>query len=140
MFKTNCQLPLQRFSLLLLLSLRVFLLNAQQGDIPFRYFSLRDGLSDWTVTSLQKDPSGLLWIGTAHGLQRFDGYKFLTFNTNPNNAYAISDHYVQTIRLLQDSLLLVVYLRNNELFDLIDYKSFKKKTIRLKRSGIRSNE
>lgn len=140
MFKTYCQLPIQRFSLLLLLSLRVLLLNAQQGEIPFRYFSLREGLSDWTVTALQKDPSGLLWIGTAHGLQRFDGYKFLTFNTNPGNTYSISDHYVQATRLLKDSLLLVVYLRNNEHFDLIDYKSFKKKTIHLKRSGIRSNE
>ena len=139
MFKIFCQLPVQRFSLLLLLCLSLSL-NAQQGGIPFRYFSLRDGLSDWTVTSLQKDPSGLLWIGTAHGLQRFDGYKFLTFNTNPNNQYTISDHHVQTIHLIQDSLLLVVYLRNNELFDLIDYKNFHRKTIRLKNSGVKSNE
>lgn len=115
-------------------------LNAQQADIPFRYFSLRDGLSDWTITSVQKDPSGLLWIGTAHGLQRFDGYNFLTFNTNPYNRYAISDHYVQAIRLLKDSLLLIVYLRNNELFDLIDYKTFQRKTIHLKKRGIKSNE
>ncbi|WP_421799699.1 ligand-binding sensor domain-containing protein [Haliscomenobacter sp.] len=139
MFKFYCQLPVQRFSLLMFLCLSLTL-NAQQGDIPFRYFSLRDGLADWTITSLQKDPSGLLWIGTAHGLQRFDGYKFLTFNTNPNNRYSISDHHVQAIRLLQDSLLLVVYLRNNELFDLIDYKNFRRKTILLKKSGIRSNE
>ena len=139
MFKIFYQLPVQRFSLLLLLCLSLSL-HAQQGDIPFRYFSFRDGLSDWTITSLQKDPSGLLWIGTAHGLQRFDGYKFLTFNTNPNNRYSISDHHVQTIRLLKDSLLLVVYLRNNDLFDLIDYKNFKRKTISLKKSGIKPNE
>lgn len=136
------QLPIftPRLWLSTLLSLHVLLLAAQQGDIPFKYFSLREGLADWTVTALQKDPSGLLWIGTAHGLQRLDGYKFLTFNTNPNNPYTISDHHVQSIRLWRDSLLVVRYLRNNELFDLVDYKSLKRKTIRLKQSGVKPNE
>lgn len=140
MFRIDNQLPFRRLGFVLLLSLYVHILAAQQGDIPFQYFSLRDGLADWTITTLQKDPSGLLWVGTAHGLQRFDGYDFLTFNTNPNHPYRISDHYVQTARLLKDSLILIHYLRNSELIDLIDYKSFKKRTIHLKKSGVKPNE
>ena len=118
----------------------VCLLPAQNAAIPFRYFSLKEGLSDWTVTALQKDPSGLLWIGTAHGLQRFDGYKYLTFSTNPSSPYVISDHYVNSLKLFKDSLLVVSYSRNNELFDLIDYRNFKKNTVILKQSGITPSE
>ncbi|HOY21414.1 MAG TPA: two-component regulator propeller domain-containing protein, partial [Haliscomenobacter sp.] len=116
------------------------LLRAQNAAIPFRYFSLKEGLSDWTVTALQKDPSGLLWIGTAHGLQRFDGYKYLTFSTKPSSAYLISDHYVNSVKLFKDSLLVVTYSRNNELFDLLDYRNFKKNTVILKQSGITPSE
>ena len=116
------------------------LLCAQKSPIPFRYFSIQDGLADWTVTAMVKDPTGLLWIGTAHGLQRYDGYKFMTFNTNVRNPYSISDHYVQSLKLLQDGQLLVTYLRNAEFFDLINHENFEKKTIFLKKSGINPAE
>ena len=32
-----------------------------------------------TVNTIVEDHQGFLWIGTTHGLCRFDGYNYLTF-------------------------------------------------------------
>ena len=42
----------------------------------FAHFSVRDGLSDSRVQCLLRDRAGFLWVGTAHGLNRFDGHNF----------------------------------------------------------------
>ncbi len=39
-----------------------------------------DGLPDNSVTALQQDAQGFLWIGTYNGLARFDGLNFVTFS------------------------------------------------------------
>ena len=55
-----------------------FLLNcvwAQAYDIAL--FGVSEGLPQSQVTSLQQDQHGFLWIGTVHGVARFDGREFL---------------------------------------------------------------
>jgi len=46
----------------------------------FRLFTIKDGLSDNYVTSIQQDEWGYLWVGTDVGLNRFDGYSFTKFS------------------------------------------------------------
>jgi len=55
-------------------------LKAQQG-FAFTRFTTEDGsgLSSNVVTSLYQDEKGFIWVGTANGLQRFDGTKFIQF-------------------------------------------------------------
>jgi ligand-binding sensor domain-containing protein/two-component sensor histidine kinase len=55
-------------------------LQAQQG-FTFTRFSTEDnsGLSSNVVYSLYQDEKGYIWVGTANGLQRFDGTKFIQF-------------------------------------------------------------
>lgn len=43
-------------------------------------FTLEDGLSNKSVTSILQTKSGYLWIGTENGLNRFDGYTFYEYN------------------------------------------------------------
>lgn len=54
--------------------------GAQQG-FTFLRFSTEDGtgLNSNAVYSLHQDDKGFLWVGTANGLQRFDGVKFIQF-------------------------------------------------------------
>ena len=54
--------------------------NAQQG-FAFTRFTTEDGsgLASNVVTSLHQDEKGFIWVGTANGLQRFDGTKFIQF-------------------------------------------------------------
>ena len=47
------------------------LVSAQQ----YRFFP-SDAMSSSLVTSFVQDADGYLWVGTEHGLNRFDGYHF----------------------------------------------------------------
>lgn len=42
-------------------------------DLRFSHLDTRDGLSENTVTAFAQDAAGFVWIGTQHGLNRFDG-------------------------------------------------------------------
>lgn len=59
--------------------------DAQQFQgFAFNRISMNDGkgLASNQVSSLHQDQKGYIWIGTANGLQRFDGSKFVSFKVN----------------------------------------------------------
>lgn len=58
---------------LLLLFLSVQSAPATAGGYSFRHISSRDGLTANTVRSIVQDHMGLIWLGTANGLNSFDG-------------------------------------------------------------------
>ncbi|MFK8160825.1 MAG: two-component regulator propeller domain-containing protein [Lewinella sp.] len=45
----------------------------------FDHLTVGNGLSHNTVYALLQDRSGMFWIGTRHGLNRYDGYDFMAF-------------------------------------------------------------
>ncbi|HEY6332078.1 MAG TPA: two-component regulator propeller domain-containing protein [Blastocatellia bacterium] len=51
-------------------------------QLPLRHYSVADGLPHSTVRRIFQDSRGYLWIGTADGLARFDGYRFNTYDTS----------------------------------------------------------
>jgi ligand-binding sensor domain-containing protein/two-component sensor histidine kinase len=51
-------------------------------QLPLRHYSVSDGLPHSTVKRIFQDSRGYLWIGTADGLARFDGYHFNTYDTS----------------------------------------------------------
>ena len=63
----------------LLSALLGWLCTTAQKDFHFENFTARDGLSHNEVRSLLRDSRGFLWVGTANGLNRFDGYDFQVF-------------------------------------------------------------
>ncbi|RME00994.1 MAG: hypothetical protein D6816_12925, partial [Bacteroidetes bacterium] len=42
----------------------------------FTHYNERNGLSHNTITALYQDETGFIWVGTAEGLNRFDGKAF----------------------------------------------------------------
>jgi ligand-binding sensor domain-containing protein len=44
-------------------------------------WGLEDGLPDRVIQTIAQTPDGYLWLGTPHGLVRFDGFKFIPFGT-----------------------------------------------------------
>ena len=66
-------------------------------DMKFRRLDTRDGLSNSSVNELFQDSKGVIWIGTAYGLNRYDGYRFHTFYSDPNDTTSLRNNYVDMI-------------------------------------------
>src|SRR5438105_624391 len=73
---------------LLAISLLTFsLVYSGFGQAAFQNFKtigVEEGLSQNSVYSLYQDREGFLWIGTADGLNRYDGKKIKNFKARPN--------------------------------------------------------
>jgi ligand-binding sensor domain-containing protein len=48
--------------------------NALAQDISFFHLNTSNGLSENLVSAVARDRDGILWIGTAEGLNSYDGY------------------------------------------------------------------
>ena len=57
----------------------------QAQNITFNHITTEDGLSQFSVNSLYIDESGMLWIGTREGLNRYDGEGIQTYKLRKND-------------------------------------------------------
>lgn len=67
------------------------------SDIKFERISIEHGLSQITVQAILQDSKGFLWFGTEDGLNRYDGYNFITYRTDDNDSASISDNFIWSI-------------------------------------------
>jgi ligand-binding sensor domain-containing protein/signal transduction histidine kinase/DNA-binding response OmpR family regulator len=70
---------------------------AQSNDYQFARYSTESGLSHNQVNCFLKDRQGFIWVGTADGLNRFDGYSFKIFKHDPADSTTIEDHYINDL-------------------------------------------
>lgn len=70
-----------RFLILVMILLLTFglLRVAESQTLPFRSYSIEQGLSESVARDLLQDRNGFLWIGTGYGLNRFDGSRVKSF-------------------------------------------------------------
>ncbi len=73
------------------------------GRLPVRSFTYADGLGRDLATCILEDNRGFLWLCTAEGLSRFDGYRFVTFSTSDGLPHRTITAAVET----SDSTLIV---------------------------------
>src|SRR5262249_35351585 len=67
------------------------------SDIPFTRLSTIDGLSQTKVSWIVQDVQGFLWLGTQHGLNRYDGYNFKVFVPDPGDPHTLSGVYITVL-------------------------------------------
>src|SRR5678815_3595588 len=92
--------PVRNIFLFIIISFLLFQkANAQRFNFSFEQFTTDNGLSHESVISITKDVDGFLWIGTANGLNRFDGISFKIFRSEPNNEQSIPANYIAGITL-----------------------------------------
>ena len=63
--------------------------------------SVEEGLSHGTLWAVHQDRRGFLWLATANGLNRYDGYEFKVYRHDPDDPESISGNVLLT--LLEDS-------------------------------------
>ena len=79
-----------------ILHLILFILLSQATsaqDYFFRQYNTEDGLQHPFIYTINQDNNGLLWIGTAEGLYRFNGFEFEYFASEDG----LADNYVTKI-------------------------------------------
>ncbi|MCU0393548.1 MAG: hypothetical protein MUE81_20730, partial [Thermoflexibacter sp.] len=74
-----------RFYILVLFSLFTFKLSAQVNDLKFEHLDIHAGLSNNQVKCILQDRYGYLWVGTRDGLNKYDGYSFISYRPQSNN-------------------------------------------------------
>jgi signal transduction histidine kinase/ligand-binding sensor domain-containing protein len=72
--------------------------TAQQTEnLRFERFTLENGLVSDRVKSIAQDQKGYIWIGTASGLSRFDGYEFISYRNKPGDPRSIANNRVNVV-------------------------------------------
>ncbi len=75
-------------------------INAQLAKTDFQQLSIEHGLSNLSVYCLLQDKEGFIWAGTQAGLNRYDGYTFVSYDRKPGDSSALSDNFINC--LLED--------------------------------------
>ena len=70
-------------------------LNAQ--EYYFRHYKVQDGLSNNSVLSSLQDHRGFMWFGTKDGLNRFDGYTFKVYQSDPESPKSLGSNIIQCL-------------------------------------------
>ncbi|MBI5217599.1 MAG: hypothetical protein HY958_01540, partial [Bacteroidia bacterium] len=78
---------------------------AQLNKFHFEHITTKEGLSVDRVICIFQDSYGYLWIGTTHGLNMYDGYKFTVFQNDQRDPYSLSHNSVWCIREDRDGFL-----------------------------------
>jgi len=63
----------------------------------FTTYSIEQGLSQSVVNCIFQDSKGYIWVGTQHGLNKFNGYSFESFTFNPLDTNSISNNWIYSV-------------------------------------------
>lgn len=94
-----------RFSSSLIFLKGLFLLSSfQEGKCQdfspgVTSLSIEDGLSQSTVSEIIHDQNGFMWIATRDGLNRFDGYSFKVFRSDPEDSTTLCNNAIKSMAL-----------------------------------------
>ena len=66
-------------------------------QLRFQGITEKDGLSDNSVYSIAQDLDGIIWLGTANGLNRFDGSKVKKFRPSIQDTNSVLGGVISTI-------------------------------------------
>ena len=72
-------------------------IDAQPERLQFKHLTPDEGLSSSIVLSIIQDHTGLMWIGTSDGLNRYDGYNFVVFRNDPSDSTSLANNVVRTL-------------------------------------------
>lgn len=54
----------------------------QMEEVDIKVYDFEEGLSHRNVFKIQQDTAGFIWVATINGLNRFDGYQFISYNSH----------------------------------------------------------
>lgn len=103
------------FNVIIFFCGRVF---AQNNLYQFSRLNINNGLSDNQVNCIFKDSEGLMWFGTASGLNRYDGYNFKVFLHDAADKNSVHDNYIAQIFEGPEKKLWIFTIGGNCVYDI----------------------
>ena len=91
-------------------------------EMKFRRLDTRNGLSNSQVNCVFRDSKGFVWIGTAYGLNRYDGYRVKVFYSNKRDTTTMRDNYTDQIMEAYDGKLWLKQGMNYSVYDPVTEK------------------
>jgi ligand-binding sensor domain-containing protein/signal transduction histidine kinase len=81
---------------LIFITLICFTVNpAFSQQLPFRNYTIKDGLSQLNVRTVFQDSKGFMWFGTWNGVDRYDGTGFDHFSMEDGLAHYLISHIME---------------------------------------------
>lgn len=106
-------------------------------------FSEKIQLSNNVINCIVQDTTGFMWIGTSHGLNKYDGNKVTQYFYNPKDSLSIADNNIQCLFVDSQGVLWVLvpmflckYEEETDTFIRYPYATFKKNTHTANSGGI----
>lgn len=76
-------------------------------EMRFSKISLEEGLSQSTVYDIVQDDLNNLWVATADGLNKYDGYRFTIYRNNARNSNSLQSNFVRSLKYIGNNKLIV---------------------------------
>ena len=86
-----------------------------------RFYSTQHGLSQASIYDIEEDSNGYLWFATQLGINRFDGYEFVSFGQKTKGGNGLSGSYVFDLEI--DPVKGDLYVGNINGLDLLEQQS-----------------
>lgn len=106
-FAADFTTPMKHISFIFLFfslfSASVSSMRAEEYSV--RFYDDRDGLSHWHISQILQDTTGMIWVATWNGLNRFDGDHFVTFKPASGDAICLPNDRIRRFRLTGDNNL-----------------------------------
>ena len=67
------------------------------AQTTFRHMTTAEGLSHNTVMDVLQDHKGFLWLGTADGLNRYDGEHFQVYRRSARDARSLGSNEIKSL-------------------------------------------
>jgi ligand-binding sensor domain-containing protein/signal transduction histidine kinase/DNA-binding response OmpR family regulator len=102
-----CQIKTVEIGTLFVLLFTVAYSSPSFSSARFNELRIRDGLPSQTIWSVKQDQQGMVWLGTTHGLVRYDGREIKTFLEDTNQPDSLSDNTIKSLLVTKNGNLWV---------------------------------
>ncbi len=82
---------------LLIFAFQALWLFSFPQQYSFPSYSIEQGLSQSVVNCVMQDKDGFIWVGTQHGLNKFNGYNFEVYTFDPSDTNSISNNWIYSL-------------------------------------------
>lgn len=97
----------------------------EQEPISFSTISIKEGLSQLSVTKIYQDCRGYMWFATRNGLNRYDGKTFKVYKQSMHDPHSgLTDNHIYSIAEDKSHYLWVGSTRGISVINLITDKAF----------------